>query len=102
MNLILESMKTLREGADDTALAFAAKRSAEMVCAYCGMTQVPKELAGVCVQIGLALYDSMQEGGLRQIQEGNVSVSFTEASTVGTELMKEYAEELNRFRCMQW
>ena len=42
---ILAKMAELRQvGAEDAALAFAAERSMEMVCAYCNLEEVPAEL----------------------------------------------------------
>ena len=39
---ILAKMAELRQvGAEDAALAFAAERSMEMVCAYCNLEEVP-------------------------------------------------------------
>ena len=102
---ILAKMAELRQGgAEDAALAFAAERSMEMVCAYCNLEEVPQELEHVCVCIGLEIYDKggLQEGGIKEITEGKVSVTFAdEVDTVGAFLL-HYQEELNRFRKMQW
>ena len=102
---ILAKMAELRQvRAEDAALAFAAERSMEMVQAYCNLEEVPAELEHVCVCMGLEIYDKggLQEGGIKEITEGKVSVTFADGTDTAGAFLLHYQEELNRFRKMQW
>ena len=101
MNLeerILQQMQELRQEAEQTALAFAAKRSLERALAYCNKKELPEDVIGVCVEMGLQLYDGWQEENIQKIQTGNVAVTFTEKP----ELQQKWKEELQRFREVHW
>ena len=92
---ILAKMAELRQvGAEDAALAFAAERSMEMVQAYCNLEEMPAELE----------HDKggLQEGGIKEITEGKVSVTFADEADTAGAFLQHYQEELNRFRKMQW
>ena len=102
---ILAKMAELRQvGAEDAALAFAAERSMEMVQAYCNLEEMPAELEHVCVCMGLEIHDKggLQEGGIKEITEGKVSVTFADEADTAGAFLQHYQEELNRVRKMQW
>ncbi len=96
--MILQQMQKLRQEAEETALAFAAKRSLEMALTYCNKKALPEDVVGVCVEMGLQLYDGWQGENIQKIQTGNVAVTFTEQP----ELQKKWKEELQRFREVHW
>ena len=83
---------------------FAAERSMEMVQAYCNLEEMPAELEHVCVCMGLEIHDKggLQEGGIKEITEGKVSVTFADEADTAGAFLQHYQEELNRFRKMQW
>ncbi len=95
---IVEKMQALRQEAEPTALAFAAKRSLEMALAYCNKKTLPDDVLGVCVEMGLHIYDKWQAEDIQKIQTGNVAVTFTQK----TELQQTWKEELQRFREVHW
>ena len=95
---ILQKMQALRKDAEQTIRAFAAKRSLEMACAYCNKKELPEDVIGVCVDMGLQLYDERQCGDIQKMQTGNVSVTFAQQ----TELQQKWKEELQRFREVRW
>ncbi len=95
---ILQKMQALRKDAEQIYLAFAAKRSLEMAFAYCNRKELPEDVIGVCVDMGLQLYDVGRCEEIQKIQTGNVSVTFTQQ----TELQQKWKEELQRFREVHW
>ncbi len=95
---IVEKMQALRQEAEQTALAFAAKRSLEMALAYCNKKELPDDVLSVCVEMGLQIYDNWQDEQIQKIQTGNVAVTFAEK----TELQQTWKEELQRFREVHW
>lgn len=113
--MILDGMKELRAmTGDNGALEFAARRSVEMVKGYCNIQEIPKELGGVCISIGLWLYDndvyktteSLGNGPVKSIREGQVSVTFQEEKKLQgmdeNKILVAFSTELNRFRKMGW
>lgn len=96
--MILQQMQELRQEAEQTAFAFAAKRSLEMALAYCNKKVLPEDVVGVCVEMGLQLYDEGQCKEIQKIQTGNVSVTFTQQ----IELQQKWKEELQQFREVHW
>jgi len=113
--LILDGMKELRSvTGENRALEFAARRSVEMVKGYCNIQEISKELVGVCISIGLWLYDndmykttkSPGNGPVKSIREGQVSVTFQEEKKLQgmdeSKILVAFSTELNRFRKMGW
>lgn len=96
--MILQQMQELRQEAEPTALAFAAKRSLEMALAYCNKKELPEDAIGVCVEMGLQLYDNWKGENIQKIQTGNVAVTFTEQP----EWQQKWKQELQRFREVHW
>ncbi len=94
----------------DVALLFACERSIEMVKNYCYIEQIPTELKNVCVEIALLLYDNggyqSKNTTLKSIKEGNVALTYQSESSAWKEnkktLLKEFSEELDRFRKLKW
>lgn len=98
----------MREGGE--SLDFFAERSLEMVRAYTGLEEVPKVLENVCVEMTVWLFDRTvgENGGmtgLKSIQEGNVSMSFSEDKKMNlleNEMLDCFSTELNRVRKVAW
>ncbi len=91
----------------DTACAFAVDRSMEMVCAYCGIDEVPEGLNGVCTAIAVELFQTEgfgKDGGrmVTRITEGDVAVQFAAVKEHSYHLLQAYREELNRYRNAKW
>jgi len=109
-NRVLLEMRELRGvQVENKEMAFAAKRSVSMVCAYCHIAEIPESILGVCVEIGLFLYDVEGYGegdslqGLTQMREGEVSFSFAHNQTIGErEILKRYREELDYVRNLKF
>lgn len=111
---IRSQMMALRgiEDQDNPVIAFAAKRSHQMVQAYLGLGSVPEALLEACVEIGLGLWDMSEsanraaEGQIQSITEGDSTVRyFQDADSVSREeemLLTSVRGELNRFRQVQW
>lgn len=103
---ILAKLMELRTD-DPAAMEFAAGRSVEMMLAYCRLTELPEELAGVGVLLAGMLLDSgaaaTPSPKAKSIREGDVSVTFAEGMD-GTEeaLLRCCRMELDRYRRMDW
>ncbi len=101
-----------KEDKEDSALFFAAERSIDMVKAYCKIERVPKALQGVCISIGLLLYDtenytgSQKQGALKSMRQGNVSVAYEAVKErfekEKRKILEGFSEELDRFRMLKW
>lgn len=99
-----------QETEKDTVLLFACERSIEMVKNYCYIEQLPIELKNVCVEIALLLYDNggyqSKNTTLKSIKEGNVAITYQRESSAWKEnkkmLLKEFSEELDKFRKLKW
>lgn len=113
--MVLSEMKELRAiTSEDKALEFAARRSTEMVKGYCKIKEIPQELLGVCICIGLRLYDGEgygktengSSGAVKSIREGQVSVSFQDEKnlqeTDKNKILESFSTELTHFRKMSW
>ena len=97
---------------EDSALFFAAERSIDMVKAYCKIERVPKALQGVCISIGLLLYDtenytgSQKQGTLKSMRQGNVSVAYEAVKErfekEKRKILEGFSEELDSFRMLKW
>ncbi len=100
------------ENQKDMILYFAAERSVDMVKAYCAIENVPEVLKGVCVSIGLLLYDTenyeqrQQQGSLKSMRQGNVTVTYEQVQERfekdKKKILEGFSEELNQFRVMKW
>lgn len=88
---------------EEKKLLFAAERSMALVKAYCGIEVVPNRLEGVCISLAGQLYERgiWQNGYVKQLQEGNVSVTW-ENELTEKELLSPFVEELQRVRKLQW
>lgn len=100
----------LRPEGDAGWLDFAAGRAVSMMQAYCGLEELPEELGGVGVSLGLWIYDSAPEGGgsggVTSIREGDVAVAFGGAAFERQEKEREmlayFSAELDRWRKLGW
>lgn len=94
----------LKEMRDDAAadMEFAARRSAEMMCAYCGREELPEEMEGIGTTLAELLLDS--GGRAKSIKEGDISVTFREdgMGMENGELPLCLRRELDRYRRLSW
>lgn len=95
---ILEKLQGLQED-DLAAMEFAAGRSEEMMKAYCNRKELPEELLGVGVSLAGML---LKKDGLKNIREGDVSVTFAEEKRDEQAMLKCFRTELDRYRKMDW
>lgn len=98
---ILTRLKELR-GDADSGMEFAAGRSVEMICAYCGCEEMPEEMEGIGVALAELLLDS--GGRAKSIKEGDISVTFREdgMGMENGELPQCFRTELDRYRRLSW
>lgn len=107
---ILAKLQELRadEGDSLAAMEFAARRSVEMMQAYCSIDEVPEALVGVGVALAGMLLDSgtaaTPSRKAKSIREGDVSVTFAEGVSTENEqgMLNCFKVELDGFRKMDW
>jgi len=89
---------------DLAAMEFAAGRSAEMMQAYCNLTELPEELVGVGVELAEMMLDGRTSSGVKSIREGDVSLTFEEgvSGEDAEEMLVCFKVELDRCRRMDW
>lgn len=95
---ILAALRKLGREDTEELLDFAAERSVRMMQAYCNRRDLPEELWSVGVALAERLLDAAD---VKSIQEGDISVTFTE-SRAETEMLTDFREELDRFRRADW
>ena len=104
---ILAKLQELRND-DLAAIEFAAGRSEEMMKAYCNITELPEELAGVGVALAGMILDSGADATpshkAKSIKEGDVSITFAEGvnGVDELEMLGCFKVELDRYRRMDW
>lgn len=107
---ILAKLQELRADENDNlaAMEFAARRSEEMMKAYCNLEELPEELLGVGVALAGMLLDSgaiaTPSRKAKSIKEGDVSVTFGDSGAGAEEesMLAYFKMELDRFRKVSW
>lgn len=103
---ILAGLQAVRETDDPAAMEFAAKRSVEMMQAYCNREELPEKLEGVGVALAGVLLDSgvtaAPSAKAKSIREGDISVTFAEGAETEETLLAYFRTELDRYRRMDW
>lgn len=90
----------------DETLDFVMEKARDWICNYCGLKAVPEGLITTFYEIAVELYRSMelgqeQLGGVvKSITEGSVSVTMEQPGQ--NDFLKNYAEQLNRYRKVGW
>jgi len=111
---ILRTLKKLlgvKNDDSDEVLLFTINSTIDMICSYCRLQYVPKQLDNVVLNIAMDLYRSRSfgqeqtEGTVKSITEGDVSVAFdtqNQKSLSSSDTLKNYKIQLDRYRRMGW
>lgn len=111
----VEKLKTLlgiTTGDKDFIVEFILAKASDMICNYCNIDTVPVGLENVMLNMAVDLYraeslgQEQVEGAVKSISEGDVTVSFSSASSVsenpGMAFLKDYTKQLDRYRRVGW
>lgn len=93
----------------DDSLEFIIEDVRETILNYCNLEELPKGLANTAYRMAIDLYrcDRPGEGSapvnVSSISRGDTSTSFTSAAdALSGGLLKDYREQLNRYRKIGW
>ncbi|NLK37811.1 MAG: hypothetical protein GX299_06985 [Epulopiscium sp.] len=96
----------------DFIIEFVLGKVSDMVCNYCNIKEIPQGLENVLLNMAVDLYraeglgQEQIQGAVKSITEGDVTVSFSSASSVsdnpGMAFLKNYTKQLDRYRKAGW
>lgn len=111
----LTTLKTLLGITDDiknTTLTFLIDKGTDMICNYCCIDSVPLGIENILLSMCVDMYraeglgQEKAEGAVKEISEGDVSVSFNTENFsrqgLGTAFLGNYMVQLNRYRKARW
>ena len=96
----------------DFIIQFILDKVSDMVCNYCNIQEIPQGLENVTLNMAVDLYraeglgQEQLQGVVKSISEGDVSVSFSSASSIsenpGMAFLKNYIKQLDQYRKVGW
>lgn len=111
----VEKLKTLlgiATNEKDFIIEFILNKASDMICNYCHIESVPMGLENVMLNMAIDLYRSERlgqeemQGAVKSISEGDVTVSFSSASSISENpsmaFLKDYTKQLDRYRKVGW
>ncbi|QUH21425.1 phage head-tail connector protein [Alkaliphilus sp. B6464] len=109
----LEKLKQLLGITDDTKdfiLQFTLEKTEDTIKNYCNIKEIPTELNNTVLSMAVDLYrnENLGEeesplGSVSSISEGDTTVSYrSSANEFKDTLIKNYKEQLNRYRKLVW
>lgn len=94
----------------DHILTFIATDVEETIKNYCNLTEIPIGLKNTAIRMAVDLYrnenlgeEDVPLGSISSITEGDTTVSYkSSASEFKNTLLKDYKQQLNRYRKLVW
>lgn len=108
----LRTLLGITDDSKDTILAFLIDKGTDMICNYCCIEAVPLGIESVLLSMCVDMYrveslgQEKAEGTVKEISEGDISVSFypenSSRQDLGTAFLRNYMAQLNCFRKVGW
>ncbi len=108
----LKMLLGIADSSKDGILIFVINKVTDMILNYCNIDYIPDRLNNVLINMCVDMYRAESlgqeelQGPVKSITEGDISVSFGNASSVsdnpGMEFLKNYTAQLDRFRKVRW
>ena len=104
----LRTLLGITDDSKDTILTFLIDKGTDMICNYCCIEAVPLGIENVLISMCVDMYraeslgQEKAEGTVKEISEGDVSVSFNTATSLSTAFLSNYMAQLNCFRKVGW
>ena len=108
----LRTLLGITDDSKDTILAFLIDKGTDMICNYCCIDAVPLGIENILLSMCVDMYrveslgQEKAEGTVKEISEGDVSVSFNTETSLsqewGTGFLRNYMTQLNCFRKVGW
>ena len=106
----LKNLLGITDNNKDVILKFILDKTEEFICNYCAIDEIPQGLNNTLISMAVDTYraDSFgqekQEGVIKSITEGDVSVSFGSfySNNPSAEFLNNYQTQLDAFRKPRW
>ena len=106
----LKNLLGITDDNKDVILQFILDKTEEYICNYCAIDEVPQGLNNTLISMAIDTYraesfgQEKQEGTIKSITEGDVSVSFGSfySNNPSAEFLENYKAQLDVFRKARW